>query len=152
MRTRVYDHLGGRQYMPDDLVSATLSSLEGMSLPVRKGGSASARTAILNKLRDIGWSSPTRIDAQSKITVTAMCNGTALALQTGNTARFYADLLKLQALYLSSKSSSAVYILFCSREAKKIGSNIANFERLVDELVIFQKTITVPMLVIGLEE
>ena len=77
----------------------------------------------------------------------------ALCLQTGNMARFYADLLKLQAQFLDGKITSAIYILPTKRAAKKMGENMANFERMVSELKnLFSKVITVPLLVYGFEQ
>jgi ABC-type siderophore export system fused ATPase/permease subunit len=74
-----------------------------------------------------------------------------LCLQTGNMARFYADLLKLQLLFSKGRIRQAVYILPTRRSARVIGENMAQFERLVDELEIFAEVISVPMLVIGFE-
>jgi len=65
-------------------------------------------------------------------------------------ARFYADLLKLQAQFLEEKITSAIYILPTRNAAKVMGENIANFERLTAELTnTFSKVITVPLLIYG---
>jgi hypothetical protein len=80
-----------------------------------------------------------------------MKNRTALCVQTGNAARVYADLLKLQALNTAGKIDSAVCLLFTKSAGKKVGSNLASFERLVLELrTVLRGVVTVPLLVIGL--
>jgi hypothetical protein len=109
------------------------------------------RHATLDQLRTAGWSKEVRLSASSGITVTSMQHDTALCLQTGNMSRFYADLLKLQYLFVSGNIQSAVYIVFTRQLAKRLGSNLAHFERLVEELRLFDKVITVPILVVGLE-
>jgi len=72
-------------------------------------------------------------------------------LQTGNVARVYADLLKLQALFLEGRITAAVLIVPSKELSKTFGNNIASFDRLVSELAVFQAVITVPLFVIGLE-
>jgi hypothetical protein len=97
-----------------------------------------------------GWSSKVKLSLNSNITITAMNGKVALCLQTGNMGRFYSDLLKLQYLFQKRRITSAIYILPTKYLAKKMGSNLANFERLVIELKLFQEVITIPILVIGL--
>jgi len=64
---------------------------------------------------------------------------------------FYADLLKLQTLYISNKVKAGIYIVPNKMEAKKIGSNVAHFERFIEELQVFSQTVTMPLLVYGFE-
>ncbi len=80
-----------------------------------------------------------------------MHSNVALCLQTGNMSRFYADLLKLEYLFKDRKAIAAVYIIPTKRRAREMGSNLAHFERFVEELDLFKDIITVPTLVIGLE-
>lgn len=108
------------------------------------------RFNILKQLQVLGWSNPVRIDDYSKISVTSMKDETALCFQTGNVSRFYADLLKLETLFRKERIKAAIYLIPHKSLAKKFGSNIANFERLIDELKIFSVTLTIPMLVLGI--
>lgn len=80
-----------------------------------------------------------------------MKDGVGLCLQTGNMARMYADLIKLQALYLDNAISAAVIIMPSQPLALLIGDNIAQTTRLERELEIFRKAYHVPTIVFGLE-
>ncbi len=145
-----------RNNKPEKFISAKqIKEIEKTlkAIKIKKGTSSKdLRVSILKGLTVQGWSEPIRISTSSKINITSMKDQTALCLQTGNMGRFYSDLLKLQQLFLDKKINSAIYIIPEKVAAKIIGSNIANFERFCEELKIFQKIITVPMLVIGFGE
>jgi hypothetical protein len=85
------------------------------------------------------------------MTITSMKNNVGLCLQTGNMARIYADLMKLQALYLDNAIKAAAIVLPSQPVASRLGSNIANAKRLERELEIFVKVYHVPTLVFALE-
>jgi len=75
----------------------------------------------------------------------------ALCLQTGNVSRFYADILKLQFSFAEGRCRYGILIVPTPKAARTIGSNIANFERLRNELKLFGKIITMPLLVLGIQ-
>ena len=85
------------------------------------------------------------------MTITSMKDEVGLCLQTGNMARMYADLIKLQTLYLDNAIKAAAIIVPSNPIAKLLGSNIAEAKRLERELKIFKKAYHVPTLVFGLE-
>jgi len=87
----------------------------------------------------------------SDITITSMKSEVGLCLQTGNMARMYADLIKLQTLYLNNAIKSAVIVVPSEPVAKILGSNIAQAKRLARELDIFKKAYYVPTLIFALE-
>jgi hypothetical protein len=128
-----------------------LELVHAIETPTHLSKAYQIRFAILNKLRSAGWSKEVRLSSLSGITVTSMQQNTALCLQTGNMSRFYADLIKLQYLFVIGNIQDAVYIVLTRKLAKQLGSNLAHFERLVEELKLFDKVITVPMLVVGIE-
>ena len=66
-------------------------------------------------------------------------------------SRFYADLLKLQYLFQKGIISKALYLLPSKHNAKIIGSNVANYERMTKELQLFNNIITIPIFVIGID-
>jgi hypothetical protein len=134
-----------------DLKNDVLDVIENIDIDIYHGSSKSLRKRIADGLKRKGWSSKVKLSVHSNISITAVCGKTALCLQTGNAGRFYADLLKLQFLFQKGRISSAIYILPTSRLAKKMGSNLASFERLVTELKLFHKVITVPTIVIGMQ-
>lgn len=115
-----------------------------------KGCSKKIRGIILDALMTLGWSSKVKLSVRSQISVTAMNGSCALCLQTGNMSRFYADLLKMQYLYEKGVITQAVYIIPTKKNAKIMGSNVAFYERLVQELSLFSGFITVPIAIFGL--
>lgn len=111
------------------------------------------RNNFLEKLQALGWSDGIRVDpTNSKIDITSVRSKIGLCLQTGNMSRFYADLLKLQTLFAEGKIKAAIYVVPKRAFAKEIGQNLVNYERFLREIDIFSKTITVPILVYGIEE
>jgi len=109
------------------------------------------REKILDGLATKGWSSQIRVSVYAKITITSILKNTGLCLQTGNMGRVYAELLKLQSLYNGRKILGCVYIVPTKYESRRIGSNIVHFDRLVDELKVFSKILTIPIIVYGFE-
>lgn len=108
------------------------------------------RENFLHELSKIGWSDAIRIDARSKISITSLFDSTGLCVQTGNMSRFYADLLKLETLYKKRIIRGGIYVLPTHKWAKVMGSNIACYERFIEELDIFKVTITIPLMVYGI--
>lgn len=108
------------------------------------------RAHILDTLSRHGWSGELDVDRKSAITITSVKNKIGLCFQTGNVSRIYADLLKLQALFLRGTIKAAVVLLPTQEAAREFGSNVANQERLMRELIIFNKVITIPMAVVGI--
>ena len=77
--------------------------------------------------------------------------GIGLCFQTGNVGRIYADLLKLQTLYTKGNITAGIILIPQNQTAKELGSNMANYERLIRELPIFSQVITMPIVVIGFD-
>lgn len=153
MITVRYSHRSGDQVVPSSVVAAVERALAACTVQIRTRSASTLRASVLGRLRTVdGWSQAVRIRATRGLTITAMNNSVGLCLQTGNMARFYADLLKLQAQYLDEKLTSAIYILPTRDAARRLGSNIAHYERFTAELQIFQRVITVPLVVIGFGE
>lgn len=152
MKTSLYNHLKAQTEIPEDLSSQLLSRVRALNVHWAKRQGTPIRENILRVLRDDGWSRPVKLDPEIGITVGAMKEGIALCVQFGNMARFYADLLKLQYLYLKRRATAAIYLLPTKESAKRIGSNIAQFERLTTELEYFREIIQIPVLVVGLED
>lgn len=149
MKVTTSSHKKGADRISAPLLNRLRSALE--TLPVGIQNTRQLRREILRKLRDTGWSGATRVDARSKISITAMNGGVALCLQTGNMGRFYADLLKLQCLFKKKTANAAVFVVLGTSEAKRFGSNLVNFDRLVTELRIFKSIISIPIYVIGID-
>ncbi|MCR5694876.1 MAG: hypothetical protein K6G89_07920 [Clostridia bacterium] len=98
-----------------------------------------------------GWSNEYYLDRTSKITITSIKEKTGLCIQTGNMARMYADLLKLQSLYSKGTITGGVLIIATASCGRSFGGNVASYERVTRELAIFDKVITMPLLIIGFD-
>jgi len=118
----------------------------------RARGVTGIRRAVVDRLTVLGWSDPVRIRSSLGITITAMNQRIGLCLQTGNMARFYADLMKLQLVFVDGVANGAVYVVPTKKAASELGSNLVNFERIVAETRLFQRIITLPLIVVGFED
>ena len=145
-----YSHQRKLEDWDDKKVASVVDVVRGTRIKVKGGCSSRLRETILKELRTKGWSSKVKLSHSSQITITAVNGDLALCIQTGNMSRFYADLLKLQYLYLRGSIISAVYVLPTKQNAKLMGSNLAHFERLVEELKLFAEIITIPIFVVGI--
>ncbi len=127
-----------------------LKIIENTSFIIQPGCGDKLRKTILSELRIMGWSNSFSFDVNSQISITAAFKDYILCFQTGNMGRFYADLLKMQYLFANEKAKAGFYILPSKEAAKIIGSNIAHFDRLKNELKLFNQIITIPIIVIGI--
>ena len=98
-----------------------------------------------------GWAWDVKISNDTLLSVSAIKDDLAFQLQTGNMSRAPYDLLKLQYLFQSEKIECAALGVPTKEAAKKIGSNIANADRIWNELQLFDRVITVPILLIDFE-
>ena len=127
-----------------------ISFIENSPRKIAKYGIRSFNNELNQYLMQKGWSINIILSRKSKITINAYKDGIGLCTQTGNVARMYADLLKLQAMYRNKTIIGAIYIIPQKECSKTIGQNVANFERLQNELTnVFNKVITFPLLIIG---
>ena len=136
---------------PNREIDSILGSISEVNLPIGKGFALILRKSVIEILQSKGWSAKVRLHQISQISITAIKGDTGLCLQTGNVSRVYADLLKLQYLFLHKVILSSVYILPSKTLADEVGSNAANFERMKKELELFYEIVTIPILMIGLE-
>jgi hypothetical protein len=72
-------------------------------------------------------------------------------VQFGNMARWYSDIFKFQTAYGQGLIQAAVSILPIATLARRMGQNVANYERAFRELPSAELSITLPILLIGLE-
>lgn len=73
-------------------------------------------------------------------------------IQFGNMARWYSDVFKFQAAYSEELVHLGVSILPMASLASQIDSNVAYYERAMRELPSANLSITLPILLIGVEE
>lgn len=151
MKLFTYNHPLGAQSIPDDILEPLIESLASIQFEFKKGCATNVRETIMRQIQLQGWSGKIRVDKSNNITITSMKDNVGLCLQTGNVGRFYADMLKLQTLYLNGKIDSGIVIIPTNNAAKIMGGNLANYERFIRELDLYKKIITIPIHVIGIE-
>src|SRR5256885_4280672 len=100
MRFEIHDHRNATSIIPQNFQEEVLEAIS-TSNPSEPISTQKIRRAMLSKLHDCGWSDGVRINPKnSKIDITSMREDTGLCIQTGNMSRFYADILKLQTLFI----------------------------------------------------
>ncbi|MED1127622.1 BglII/BstYI family type II restriction endonuclease [Bacillus paralicheniformis] len=151
MNIITFDHHLGHKAINQNTLQQLSGSLEETPFEIKKGCASNLRKTIERLIQLQGWSGKVKIDRSKELTITSMKNNTGLCIQTGNVGRFYADILKLQTLYLNGKIEAGIYILPTKNSANIMGDNLANFERFIEELDLYKKIITVPLFVIGIE-
>ncbi len=152
MKITIYDYNNGKAAIPVDIANSVLSVIDALDYSLGKYEIKHFKDDLSDQIKLYGWSGKVSISAKSNISITSMRKNIGLCTQTGNMARMYADLMKLQALYLDDKIQAAIFVLPVKECANAFGGNVANYERFLNELInIFSKVITVPMLIIGFD-
>lgn len=152
MKLETFAYRSADKVIDKDLQLDTIRNIEALQFEVHKNCSKGLRSALLEALTKCGWSDEIIVAAGSQLSITSMNGRTGLCLQTGNMARFYADVLKLQALFVNERIEAAFYIVPSLQCARIMGDNIANYHRFVREITsVFEDVITIPMIIIGLE-
>lgn len=151
MNHSIHSHCAGEEVVASHVKDEIAQSIKKVAIKPARGAAPRIRDAILGNLRSLGWSGQVPVAKGSDITITAMREDVGLCLQTGNMARMYADLIKLQTLYLDDAIKAAILIVPSEPIARVLGSNIAQAKRLERELDIFRKAYHVPTIVYALE-
>jgi len=151
MQYKTYSHCAGLEEVSPALRQEIITAINAIVVQPAKGAAPQVRVEFLDSIKESGWSDEVPVAESSDITITSIKNGVGLCLQTGNMSRMYADLVKLQTLYLNNSIKAAVYVLPSNPVAKQLGDNIAEATRLERELKIFKKAYHVPTVVFSLE-
>ena len=148
-----HDHNNGvAEWEKRDLFEWILERFEVPAIKMAPGCTPAIRQHINDELQAEGWGQDVKIDQSLNLTISAMKDDLAFQLQTGNISRAPYDLLKLQHLWASERRIEAAALALPTRDAAaKIGSNIANAERVIKEMTAFSRVITVPILLIAFE-
>jgi len=97
-----------------------------------------------------GWIKKVKIDPRSNLTIQYLDSNTAIMYYFSNKARCFLDFIKIQHLFNSKKIHRAVYVVFRNVAAVKVASNLATYEKICNDLEIFNKIFTCPILLIGI--
>lgn len=152
MKTTPYNYRSGQEIIPSNISDSVIHVIEELDYSLGKYEIKHFKDDLSDQLKLQGWSEKVPLSSKSNITITAIRDKIGLCTQTGNMARMYADLMKLQALYLDNKIKAGIFVIPTKECANSFGGNVANYDRFVNELTnIFSKVITVPMLIIGFD-
>ena len=124
---------------------------EAPALKIQQGCTQDIRKHVESELLNEGWALGVSLDPGTGLKVFAKQDDMAFQLQTGNMSRVPYDLLKLQYLFMSNRIEVAALALPTKQAAKLIGDNLANAERIIRELELFDRVITVPILIVAFE-
>lgn len=144
-------HNGDAEWEKRDLNDWITDIFEAPSIKLGPRCTGDVREHVSREFQSEGWAEDVKIDQELNLTIFALKQDLAFQLQTGNISRAPYDLLKLQHLHQSKKVEAAALALPTKAAAAKIGSNIANAERVSKELAVFDRVITIPILLIAFE-
>jgi hypothetical protein len=152
MRAFLQHHNGAADVLPDSERTELIHAIESCGIEPARSAASRIRSHIERSLGSTGWSGEVQVEPPSQITISSIKNRVGLCVQTGgNMSRMYADILKLQKLYLDNVISVGTLILPTSPAARALGDNVANADRLKAELPIFRKVIHLPLVLIAFE-
>ena len=147
-----YSHHNGRHVWEDkEMFEWVTDIFEAPGVKLERRCTPIIREHVETELLNDGWALNVDIDQGHGLKVLAVKDDLAFHIQTGNMSRAPYDLLKLQYLYEIHRIKGAAFALPTSIAARTIGDNIANSERVIRELELFDRVITVPILVIAFE-
>lgn len=144
-------HYGANVWKDKNLYEWLKGIFDLQKITIGKDRTTVVRDALKNELEMVGWAFNVRVDSESDINVFAKKNDLIFQLQTGNVSRYAYDLLKIQHLYTKKEISAAALAVPTKKAAQLIGSNITNIDRVQNELQVFSRIITVPMIVLAFE-
>jgi hypothetical protein len=151
MRTKVYRY-NVSAAAQEQAIETVIHAVERCKVRASLSASADIKRSVLSNLRLEGWPGEVMLGTGSRITVTSVRDRVGLCFQTGNVARMYADLLKLQTLYEMDRISAGILLLPEIDCARILGRNIANVQRLQRELTLFRPVISMPLALIGFSQ
>lgn len=98
-----------------------------------------------------GWPGPVKIAVESNATVFSLKSDLLFQIQLGNISRCAYDLLKIQYMYQSGKINAAALVVPTNSAAKQLSTNITDSHRVWNELKIFNRVLTIPLLLLAIE-
>ncbi len=148
----VYDHHNAvAEWQRRELDEWLTDIFEVPQIQLRRKCTPDIRRHVAGEFEKEGWALDVKLDQELGLTVFAMRDDLAFQLQTGNMSRAPYDLLKLQYLYTSQRIQCAALAVPTRDGANAIGDNIANADRLSNELKLFSRVISVPIMLIAFE-
>lgn len=147
-----YDTGGIAVLEEHDLVTGLLGSLEAGAVTIEKGCTSSVKAHVGSKLEALGWVGNYQLNRLVGVSVNFYYPGVAaVQIQTGNSARAFYDLLKLQSLFDEGVIKVGVLVVFHAAESKIVNGNVANYEAVVEQHQnLFRNQINLPLTILGI--
>lgn len=147
----IYNHHEGKEILrsKSQIWNDLKKAFSNPVLKFQKRESRHIKTEIANTLNKLGWADSITI-MPTNLTFNFIKRKVGLCFQLGNVARTYADLLKIQLLFERKIIELGVIAVPVQIDSKKMGSNHAQYERLLKEIELFSNIINAPILLIGL--
>lgn len=145
-----YSHNGGMEILKSNNSNHDLiEAVENCNTLFRKGSPYKIKREMDFFLTSRQWVDQVRV-GKTRLTISFMKNKIGVCFQIGNVARTYADILKLN--HLGNKRIIDVGIIFVPHEieSKSLGANYASFDRLKNEIILFQDEIKTPLVIYGI--
>jgi hypothetical protein len=151
---RIHDRYSHRQALDkikekSGILSEIEEILEDHTLGFGKNRPREIRARVSIKFNRKGWADRVRV-GNSKLTITFLKAKTGVCFQLGNVSRTYADIIKLAYLENKNVIDIGVIVVPDRVESRLMGTNYAQYDRLVNEIKQFADIIKVPILIIGL--
>ncbi len=144
-------HSGDAAWQRRDLYEWLTDLFEVPAIEIEPGCTGRIREHLRNELTNSGWSYNVRVDPNFDLTVTGRFRDLAFQIQTGNISRAMYDLLKIEYLYKQKKIEAAALAVPTKGAAAMIASNVAHADRVWSELQLFDRIITLPLLLVSFE-
>lgn len=145
-------HRGAAQLAMKGLHREVRQLVEVPDMGMARGKARIINTTVRQRMSDRGWALDPRVHVDYKLIINGLKHRVGLTVQTGNITRAFYDLMKFEVMYKGGRIDAAVLIVPTSGAARALGSNIANFTRVANELELFQPIVSVPCLVLGIDE
>ncbi|MEQ8379866.1 hypothetical protein [Parvibaculum sp.] len=144
-------HSGVDVWKERELYEWVTDIFEAPKVKIGQQATSDIRSHVKTELEREGWAFNVRVDPESDLTVFARSGDLVVQVQTGNISRYAYDILKIQHLYSKKEIEAAALAIPTKDAAQAIGSNIANADRIWNELNIFDRVVTVPLMIIAFE-
>ena len=171
MKLEMYSYRDAREILEHPKYRAALdeivSAVQAMPLFVYAGKSKNEKLDVVQKVQNTYYDRVLAVDrgwtyhplatgiADSKLAADFRKTFGDLTIQAevqfGNMSRWYSDIFKFQTAYSQSLIDMGLCIVPTAALAKRIDSNVAYYERVLRELPSAELSITLPILVIGVE-
>lgn len=133
----------------DDVAKILLN----VELSFESASTSSVKSHLLEVLDSLEWVIKSRpLDSVPFRTSAVSRNRSALQFQFGNIANAFYDLMKLQLVFSKGLAVGCILIVPMRQTAKRINSNVANYETILSNLDAgFSSFITAPLVLMGIE-